>query len=324
MAYTDQQIRDALAQNPNASPTDIYNAMQKYGISLDQLSSATGQSASDLASLGMAGGLSMQQMQDVGYRPGTYAPGTPNTFGLNALGSPAFQSAASGANSMGTTGAITAEDIKRQVEAAQRTGSDAGVLTWANANGVSADMIDSAMGWNKGSTAQYLQTRPEGKAALYGMQGYFTQGADQNAPMYYQAKQFEQTGMINPANQETINKISSQRIPYTGQGGSGVQLPYLGQGTTNNVGSIAGGQGFQFKTPAPMRAGSGIATGYNQQMYPYQNYGRQGIFGYNNPRNNFSFGNSQMFYPTMGMNRPQNTANATSSQFSGLNGRGLL
>jgi hypothetical protein len=83
---TNQQIQDWVVANPNANAQDYYAAMQKYGITVDQLSQATGRSVADLNAAGVNGGLNNSQLQGVG-STATTNPGTA-TIGTTGMNSP--------------------------------------------------------------------------------------------------------------------------------------------------------------------------------------------------------------------------------------------
>lgn len=209
---TDEQIRASLANNPGATPQEILAAMLKYGISLEQLSTATNRSVGTLASQAEQAGISTDQLATVGYQPDkiantgadstAYKAWAASPAASNPFSSPAFQAISGGAlaqsptsqawhDRIGQAGKVSAQNIQDWFSGSANPFS----FVNANVNGISAGMIDQAMGWTAGTAAQKAQQLG---IALVDMSGY-TSGAnsvDMNDPMYAQYNGFKQTGTL--------------------------------------------------------------------------------------------------------------------------------
>lgn len=66
-SVSDAQVSAALADNPGATPLEIYNLMKQSGVSIDQLSRVTGESVSTLEATANAAGITDAMLAQVGY-----------------------------------------------------------------------------------------------------------------------------------------------------------------------------------------------------------------------------------------------------------------
>lgn len=226
---SNQQIQSALASDPGATPAQILAVMQHYGVSLDQLAAATQTSADALAQEAEQAGITGAQLATVGYsstsnpaststnNPANTSNGLANTgadspayqawassgqAASNPFSSPAFQAIENGALAQspttlpfearyGQAGTVSAQNIKDWFSGP----SIQNALVDANVNGISAGMIDSAMGWSSGTAAAKATANG---VALVDMSAYAGANGATNStdPMYSQYQQFLAKGTV--------------------------------------------------------------------------------------------------------------------------------
>lgn len=210
IGVSNDQIRDALANNPNATPQQIFAAMQHYGVSMERLSNVTGLSPDNLATKALEGGITSSQLESIGYKSmplsdtdsdlAAYQAWASSPESDNPFSSPAFQAKVRGElaqypeakpwyERIGEPGNVSAQNIHDWFSAP----SIQIALVTANVNGISSKMIDQAMNWASGTAAEKAQ---QNGVSLVDMAGYAgtSNTIDMNNPMYDQYNQFLRNG----------------------------------------------------------------------------------------------------------------------------------
>lgn len=319
---TNEEIQGWLAQNPNASAQDIYAAMNQYGVTMNQLSQATGQSMDQLNQVGTAGGLTNYQLQNAG-RPNMahiQAGVKPTDAQISQQWNQNISTATGGdiANQMRQYGLSTTDML--------RSLGSAGMGDAMNRMWRSGDM-------SKEGLAAYQQQQMGGNDPEFSStigtpwQSYGLSGSNQGGMLSAPGQPTPRYDTPGGGTSRTMPTMPSygQQMPNMGFGGSNWYSLTGGQsgptmGTGQNSGYSLTGGGYQNPRYQQNQLGFGYSQPrYSQQGVPQQ-YQQGGMYGQQQRQQPFQqYGNQQR---NMGFG--QNTANATTSQFSGLNGRGLL
>lgn len=262
MAVTNEQINQWLSQNPNASDAQIRSAMDQYGVTTGMLSQATGMDQNTVQARYDAA-TPTQQQGGITVAGQYYSPQQIKDFYAQGGNDVRFAQEAG----MTDLGAIHDLAVKARGIGGAPTG-DAATQRYFQ---------------------QYQQYNPGG-ANVNNYAGWL---ADQNPNTLNAMRAGVYTGSAVSPTDYTPGGIYGPGSAAYGKPGYASGLGPRGDGgtwgTSATIGQSGGSSGAtppqvppQYKPPTPMRAGGGNPVGYapqRQSMYPYQNYGRQGMFG---------------------------------------------
>lgn len=202
---TAQEIRDALAKFPNATPEQILNSMADNGITVQQLASATGKSEYDIATLALSAGVPIAQYQALGG----------SDYGAGAINP---------ANGVAVSDSFLAKSL---LDAAKTDPKYAGVL--ANSWGIPVARIDKVFGWSAGTAADFAK---QNGFALPGMDSYDSgNGTDWNSPHYRSAIPYLNSNQGGIQAAQTATAVGAQQ--------TGVPATYTTSSNPANTGSPA-------------------------------------------------------------------------------------